>query len=81
MAAGVSRERAVSVGELKLPAAIAADDRLKLILFVVVHVGIVRVGRAGFAGQKWPDIEPVDRVLGQIGVDEAGRWSAAGRSS
>ena len=65
-------ERAVVMRELKLPAAVAADDRLKLILFVVVQVGVVRVGRAGLTREQWPNIKAVDCVPGQLGADEPG---------
>ena len=81
MAAGMTGERAVGMRELKLPAAVAADDRLELILFEVVQVGVVRVGRAGLTRQERPDIKAVDRVLGQLGADEPGDGRAAGRWS
>lgn len=49
MTAGKSGERAVVVGELKLPLSVAGDHRLKLVFFVVVEISVVRVDRTG-----WP---------------------------
>src|SRR3989442_1119338 len=70
MPAWAAAERAVGMGELELPAAIAGDHGLELIHFIVAVVALMRVLRAGLAGYDRPDIQPVDLVLWQVRADQ-----------
>ena len=52
LAPGLARQRAEAVRQLQLPAAIGGEHRLQLVLCVVTPIGLVRVLRAGRAGEE-----------------------------
>jgi hypothetical protein len=71
VAAGFSGESAIGVRKLQLPMAIATDNGLELVDFVIEPIRFVGIfGFAWFAGDDRPDVEAVDAVFGKIGVDE-----------
>ncbi len=71
--AGFTVEGAVGVGQLQFPMAIASDNSLELIDLVIEPVSLVWIfGLARFAGNDGPDVETIDAVFGEIGVNEFG---------
>src|SRR5947207_15784383 len=66
VSAWFASQRAISMGQLKFPPAIASNGRLELVHLVIKPISAMRIFGAAFAGDDGPDIEAVDRVFGQF---------------
>src|SRR5438105_14821654 len=72
-AAGAARfatERSVRVRELELPAAIAADDGLELVNFIIKPVAHMRIFGAALSGDDRPHIQSIDSVIREPRANE-----------
>ncbi len=72
MSAGASGKGGKGMGQLELPASIAANNRLELVIPIIEPIRSVGIFRAALARDDGPDIQAIDRVSGQVHVNEFG---------